>query len=1142
MPAVNQRIPNFLGGVSQQPDSIKYPGQLRVCDNAVPDITFGLVKRPPGEFCGKLNNVTTTGYWFEILRDGDEKFIAQITADSNTPIRVWNLNPITVRTADDYYDTISGYTSNGDVIPIGTEMTVNYTNNSYDYLDGMTSRPGVLAIQDYTLVCNPQKTTAKDTDAASPIVSYAKYAFARTETLTYNTEYVLYKGATPPAPTQHYRVTSVRCLYYSSYTDYTNTTLSDSPTFVDAATDEEHGKYDGSLVWSFGGGNQAEIGAKDVVSWNSYTAANTGNAKQVNSEYVDTIKISSINTSIINAQFGSLVHLALTGTNPPEEGDYVVIDRANNGTDVWVRAIGTITNNASGSSAGTMSYACEDVTGTVIVNSINFADTSQAVLEASFDSHSEEQDGDINWDPADFVGWDYDTKYTAVVSLTSGGVIKATSLAEAKKYWIDVKIKDKYYRVQVEDAEPVDTYEGQQGRGTANGLAFYRTPRSANQGALSMTRLLEGLQSSANTWIKNCTAEVIGSGLYLNLNGSSDADSTVSFLGGTINTAMQVIGRTCTNVATLPAECKHGYVVQVSNSEDTESDNYYLKFIADNATAGVGRWEETVRPNDFDGDNEVLVNWNETTMPHALINNRDGTFTFKALDGANSDPNYWKPREVGDNETNPYATILGKKIQHMFFFRNRLGLIADEQVVMSRPSDYFNLWIVSALTTSDDNPIDISMNDIKPAYVRHTLMNATGIMMFSDNGQFILYTESDIFSPKTARLKKISSYETDPEIAPVDLGTTVMFTSDSASHTRAFEARIVDANAPPVILEQTRVVPEFIPKDITVSTNSAAIGIATYGKKDDNKIYHYKYYDTGEKRDQSAWYSWTLQGLLQHCFYSSGSFYSITKQLYGGNTDYILNRYEYVTNIDTSGGSYTVGGENADVGSPLKIARGFEPHLDSMVIIPSSNIAWTAASGSTDAKSTVTQIGYTPTSASNFYAVGLAGTDAEGKVVQAGGVDAASNGTAIFYNLNMSDWTIAVGYQYTTTVELPNYYAANQPGVYDTNADLRINGINLELGVSGPMEFHITCNDTYTDASGNVTKEFDDFTQEESGITSNQSALATVPSDLHKEVRIPIYRKNSKYNLTIKVPDPFYTAIISGSWDGIFNQRRHARK
>ena len=38
MAQINQRIPNFLGGVSQQPDKIKFPGQLRVCDNAVPDI------------------------------------------------------------------------------------------------------------------------------------------------------------------------------------------------------------------------------------------------------------------------------------------------------------------------------------------------------------------------------------------------------------------------------------------------------------------------------------------------------------------------------------------------------------------------------------------------------------------------------------------------------------------------------------------------------------------------------------------------------------------------------------------------------------------------------------------------------------------------------------------------------------------------------------------------------------------------------------------------------------------------------------------------------------------------------------------------------------------------------------------------
>ena len=73
---------------------------------------------------------------------------------------------------------------------------------------------------------------------------------------------------------------------------------------------------------------------------------------------------------------------------------------------------------------------------------------------------------------------------------------------------------------------------------------------------------------------------------------------------------------------------------------------------------------------------------------------------------------------------------------------------------MSQPGQYFNFGIVSAITTSDDNPIDITVSDVKPAFINHTLPINKGLMMFSDNGQFMLFTESDIFSPKTARLKR----------------------------------------------------------------------------------------------------------------------------------------------------------------------------------------------------------------------------------------------------------------------------------------------------------------------------------------------------------------------------------------------------
>ena len=362
------------------------------------------------------------------------------------------------------------------------------------------------------------------------------------------------------------------------------------------------------------------------------------------------------------------------------------------------------------------------------------------------------------------------------------------------------------------------------------------------------------------------------------------------------------------------------------------------------------------------------------------------------------------------------------------------------------------------------------------------------------------------------------------------MGTSVMFTSNVSAYTRAFEATILDDDVPPRILEQTRVVPEYIPKDVTMSANSTALGIVTFGKKNSSELYHYKYFDSGERRDQSAWYSWTLTGTLQHIVYSAGSSYIVTK--HGSN--YILCRHEYVTDA-TATRNYTVGGVEANVGSPLYTARWFEACLDCMDV-PTS-ITYTAQT-TTAPEKTVLALNYTPTAATNFYAVGLNGTNA-GMVVKA---DSVTTNSATFNGINMTGWEVVVGYAYTTTVELPNYHLAVDANKFDTDGSLRISGLNFDLGVSGPMEFHLTAKNSYVDSSGTVTKEFDDYIQYESGMQTGLTNFGEPPSELNKSVRVPIQKKNTKYNLQIKIPDPFSTALISASWDGNYNQRRHVRR
>ena len=518
-------------------------------------------------------------------------------------------------------------------------------------------------------------------------------------------------------------------------------------------------------------------------------------------------------------------------------------------------------------------------------------------------------------------------------------------------------------------------------------------------------------------------------------------------------------------------------------------------------------------------------------MPHALVNNRNGTFSFIKLDEATAtarnNENYWDDRLVGDNDSNPFPTFNGKEIQEIFFHRNRLGLISGENIIMSQPGSYFNFFIVSAISASDDNPIDITVSDIKPAFINHTLPIQKGLLMFSDNGQFLLFTESDIFSPKTARLKKVSSYECDSSIQPVDMGTSVLFTSNVSSHARAFEATILDDDTPPAILEQTRVVPEFLPKTITKSCNSVPIGIVSYGQKGQKEIFHYKYYNSGQKREQSAWYTWTLTGAMQHMLYTGGSYFTVT--LHG--SDYVLNRHEYVTDADTDR-AYVVGGTSADIGSPLKTARWFEPCLDSLV--EPTTVTGTAQT-TTAPEKTVVAIPYTPTAATNFYLIGIYGDDSDGNSI-AGVVrkaDAVGTNSATFNGINIaSNAKVVVGYRYTTLIELPTYYYNKGQTNYDLDGELRIAGINFELGVSGPMQFH----------QDPVYADMDSYIQYESGMLANASNFNKPPSELHKAVRVPVHKKNDKYTMQIQIPDPFSTALLSASWDGNYSPKRHVRR
>ena len=60
MASITQTIPSYTAGISQQPDEMKIPGQVNIAKNVMPDVTYGLMKRPGSRLVKSLSDDSTS--------------------------------------------------------------------------------------------------------------------------------------------------------------------------------------------------------------------------------------------------------------------------------------------------------------------------------------------------------------------------------------------------------------------------------------------------------------------------------------------------------------------------------------------------------------------------------------------------------------------------------------------------------------------------------------------------------------------------------------------------------------------------------------------------------------------------------------------------------------------------------------------------------------------------------------------------------------------------------------------------------------------------------------------------------------------------------------------------------------------------
>ena len=315
----------------------------------------------------------------------------------------------------------------------------------------------------------------------------------------------------------------------------------------------------------------------------------------------------------------------------------------------------------------------------------------------------------------------------------------------------------------------------------------------------------------------------------------------------------------------LPTIAPAGYAVEIVGDPGNNFDGYYVEFKPKSGTFGEGVWAETVSPG-------VEYELNKDTMPHLLVRLADGTFYFGPVDGSTqggTDLPKWGQRKTGDYHTAPDPSFIGSAINDVFVYKNRLGFLADENVILSRTREFFEFFPETVTTVLDTDPIDVVASNNRVSVLRYAVPYQDELILFSAQYQFRFNAAETVLTPRTAQITVLTQFEMDTGVRPQQAGGAIMFcqTNGEWSLFREFSVRgagtALTADAPDLTGYVSSYIPSGVYKMTVNDTGSCMFAISSKPGYE-NRIYVYKWFfrNTGQgaERAQSSWSYWSFGG------------------------------------------------------------------------------------------------------------------------------------------------------------------------------------------------------------------------------------------------------------------------------------------
>lgn len=638
----------------------------------------------------------------------------------------------------------------------------------------------------------------------------------------------------------------------------------------------------------------------------------------------------------------------------------------------------------------------------------------------------------------------------------------------------------------------------------------------------SIDDILEGLKALIE--LGGYTATVYKTSLEIN--------STTTFtlvVGDSLNnTLMNSYQDTCLNIAQLAKPSAPNRDVTILNTNAAE-DDFYLRFDEDKED-----WEETLKPGLSSG-------LDGSTMPHRLF--------YRVDEESNSyqwffEPCPWEARLVGDDESNPHPSFIGKPVKSSFFYNNRMGLLSYENVNLSRDKKVFNFYAETQLAVLDTDNVDLSAASTRPVDLFDVVIKQQGIILFGNRQQFFLSSpDNGVITPTNSVIKPISNYELNSNISPRDLGTSVAMVSRSPDYSRLMLMQGNGLEVDAIVIDISKVVSGWLPTVdfMAVSPQNSFVALVP---EDSSNIYLYRFYNDGEEDKMQAWQRWTLPGSIKAVNVVDDIVYFIIESN-GIHSASVLSLNELdASSYRISDKSLTAAAPAIDyLSKPSEVIYDQETNTTRLYIkfpyivgrIPSAVI--TLPTDGVETRHATTYFDLfpqvlTPTpngqvldADPGYYQVPEVGIDDEGTFFKV-------TGNWLDYNNNNEVVNgIAVGYAYDFEATLPTFFykLPNKNGESDYTAYLNVNRVKFSVGKTGAIRFKVK------------TRGRDEWNTVQAVINNDYYLADTEVIVREQQFTLPINQRNTNFQVKVTSDLPFPVSMISMMWEGQYSPRFYRR-